>query len=125
MFEPKPGNFSLFRNTKKEGPNHPDYNFRIIFDQDLIDNLQKQLNEGKTPTLYGGGWVKQRDGDSSFISGIAKVPYEAQPATEDQVEEALTETPIVSEEQETAPETEAETPTPEEETPEPQDDLPF
>ena len=94
MFEPKPGNFSLFRNEKKSEPNHPDYQLKIIFDQDLINNLQSQLDAGKTPTLYGGAWVRQRDGSSAFISGGAKPPYEQQPASPEAVDDMLKQTPI-------------------------------
>lgn len=89
-FEPKPGNFSLFKNEKKKELSHPDFNFKIIFDQELITNLQSQLNAGKTPTLYGGAWVKLRDGASNFISGIARIPKdESPPAPVEAVEDLL------------------------------------
>ena len=122
-FNPKPGNFSLFRNTKKSSSNHPDYQLKIIFDQDLITDLQQQLDEGKTPTLYGGAWVKQRDDADPFISGIAKPPFESQPASEEVVEDMLAKTPIRGEEAEEAPAQES---VPHEEQSPPEvDDLPF
>jgi len=128
-FEPRPGHFSLFRNTKKTDSAHPDYQFKIILDQDLINNLQEQLGEGKTPTLYGGAWVKQRDNDSPFISGMAKPPYSQQPASEEVVDSMMERTPELSTDTRTTEEI-IEEGLPEESSPPPPlgddtDDLPF
>ena len=86
----------MFRNNKKTAENHPDYNVKIHMDQDVINGLQSQINEGKDlAILYGGAWVKQSDGAGTFISGKVNLPQErTQQATPEAVEDMMKPTPV-------------------------------
>jgi hypothetical protein len=53
-YEPKELEWSLFKNEKKTEPNQPDYTGRI-----LLNGVSMRM----------AGWLKQRDGASTFFTG--------------------------------------------------------
>lgn len=66
---------ALFVNDRKQAPNHPDYEGKIEFDDELVRCLQEQLRAGETPTLELKGWKKTSKAGKPFLSLAPKVPY--------------------------------------------------
>lgn len=78
----KMNNFSIFKNTRKEKENHPDYNISMKIDDEFVNIGACWLKDGKSGKYFSCQLTKPYNGSNGFE--IAQIVPDTDPAPKTQ-----------------------------------------
>ena len=74
-FEQKPNSGAMFRNDKKNSPNHPDMRGDVHLDRSFLMNLMSK-NSDQLIKVSLSGWSKESAAGKKYLSLSASEPWE-------------------------------------------------
>jgi uncharacterized protein (DUF736 family) len=81
-FEQKPNSGAMFRNEKKNSPNHPDMRGDVYLDKTFLINLMDK-SKGALVKVSLSGWSKESAAGKKYLSISASEPYEKPQASDE------------------------------------------
>jgi hypothetical protein len=74
-FEQKPNSGAMFRNDKKNSPNHPDMRGDVHLDKTFLINVMDK-SKGSLVKISLSGWSKESAAGKKYLSLSASEPWE-------------------------------------------------
>jgi hypothetical protein len=74
-FEQKPNSGAMFRNEKKNSPNHPDMRGDVYLDKTFLINLMDKSKDALVKVSLSG-WSKESAAGKKYLSLSASEPWE-------------------------------------------------
>ena len=87
-FEQKPNSGAMFRNEKKNSPNHPDMRGDVYLDKTFLINMMDK-SKGALVKISLSGWSKESAAGKKYLSLSASEPWEGGAAKQAVADEEL------------------------------------